>query len=292
MEGFVCLAPNVYRLAVTFPGCWTGVTLVTGKDNILIDSGGCAETVDSDIVPALEKLGLSLDIIHWVALTHIHGDHVGGCARLRQLAPQIKVACFSDSQERLREPLVYSKKIRAAFPAYSPPAPSVLEGLEPDRLLKDGDTLGPLRLLHTPGHDTDACCYFDERTQTLITGDSLQLNGTVSQGCALLMDAEGYKRTLARLVRMDIRNIVCGHPYLPLGAEALGREAASAYLAACVDCQGHDAGFVHGMQAAGTEDPATIARALIREVGGIVPDHLFLPLYTVTQYMHKGERAE
>ena len=42
MEKFVCLAPNVYRLAVTFPGCWAGAVLVTGAENILVDTGGCA----------------------------------------------------------------------------------------------------------------------------------------------------------------------------------------------------------------------------------------------------------
>ena len=38
MEKFVCLAPNVYRLAVTFPGCWAGAVLVMGEENILIDT--------------------------------------------------------------------------------------------------------------------------------------------------------------------------------------------------------------------------------------------------------------
>lgn len=88
MEKFVCLAPNVYRLAVTFPGCWAGAVLVTGAENILVDTGGCAETVDSDIVPALRELGLGIEDIHWMALTHIHGDHVGGCARLRAAKPE------------------------------------------------------------------------------------------------------------------------------------------------------------------------------------------------------------
>ena len=290
MEKFVCLAPNVYRLAVTFPGCWAGAVLVTGAENILVDTGGCAETVDSDIVPALRELGLGIEDIHWMALTHIHGDHVGGCARLRQLNPNIKVACFADSLDRMRDPLTYSKAIRAAFPEYSPAAPAVLDGMEPDLLLKDGDRLGSLRLLHTPGHDTDACCYLDERTMTLITGDSLQLNGTVSQGCALLMDTEGYQKTLSRLQATPIENIVCGHPYLPLGAEAIGREAVQAYLSACVSCASHDEGFVHGMQAVGETDPAKIASALIREVGGKEPAYLFLPLYTVTQYMRKEDK--
>lgn len=290
MEEFKRLADHVYRVAVPFPGCWTGVALVTGARNILIDSGGCAETVDSCIVPALRGLGLGLEDIDWLALTHIHGDHVGGCARLRELAPQMKVAVYADSLERARDPLAYSKAIRARFPEHSAGAPKTLNGVEPDLLLRDGDRLGDLRLLHTPGHDTDSCCYLDERTKTLITGDSLQMNGTVSQGCALLMDVRGYARTLDRLRALEVENIVCGHPYLPLGAEAIGREAVRRYLDACAQCSDHDEGFVRGMLAAGVDDAPQIARALIREVGGREPEHLFLPLYTVTEYISKRRR--
>ena len=102
MEEFIRLAQNVYRLAVPFPGCWTGATLVLGKENVLIDTGGCADTVDSAIVPALAAMGLGLQDVSWLALTHIHGDHVGGCGRLRALAPHLKVAAFADSLERVR----------------------------------------------------------------------------------------------------------------------------------------------------------------------------------------------
>lgn len=285
METFKPIAGAVYRLAVPFPGCWTGVALVLGEENVLVDSGGCAETVDSDILPALTAMGMDLADIDWLALTHIHGDHVGGCARLRTLSPKLKIAAYAGSEARLADPLAYSREIRARFPGYSAEAPARLDGVKADRLLRDGDTVGPLTLLHTPGHDTNCCSYFDPRSQTLLTGDSLQLNGTASQGCALLMDVGSYKATLERLIAMPVGHLVCGHPYLPLGAGADGPEAVRQYLTACLGCFEHDRGFVSGMAAAGETDPAVIARALIRSVGGREPKHLFLPLYTVTGYL-------
>ncbi len=288
MEGFIRLAEHVYRLAVPFTGCWTGCVLITGKENILIDSGGCAETVDSCIVPALGQLSLSLSDITWLTFTHIHGDHVGGCSRLKALAPHLKVAVFEGSLAHMRDPLAYSAEIRARFPGYSAPTPARLDGAEPDRLLRDGERLGEITMLHTPGHDADSCCFLDPRTNTLITGDSLQMNGTVAQGCALLMDAGAYGQTLHRLMGMEIDNIVCGHPYLPLGPQALGREASRAFLEACAACHQHDEGFVQGMLAAGVSDAPEIARSLIRNVGGVEPRYLFLPLYTVTEYMKRS----
>lgn len=291
MEAFVQLTPDVYRLSVPFPGCWTGVTLVMGEENVLVDSGGCGETVDSCLVPALARLGLTLGDIAWVSLTHIHGDHVGGCGRIRELAPEVKFAAFRASADRLRDPLAYSKAIRARFPEHSAPAPARLCGVEAEVLMDDGDRLGNLQLVYTPGHDTDSCSFLDVRTRTLITGDSLQLNGTVSQGCALLMDVQGYHETLNRLMGMELDYIVCGHPYLPLGAEAIGPRAVREFLTACRLCDAHDGGFVAGMVAGGCSDPQAIARALIREVGGREPAHLFLPLYTVTEYINKRRQC-
>ena len=120
METFKRMANHVYRLRVPFMGSWTGVTLVRGDVNILVDSGGCAQTVDSAILPALEQLGMSLADIGWLALTHIHGDHVGGCARLKGLSPDLKIAAYADSAARLCDPLAYSRQIRAPFPSPQP----------------------------------------------------------------------------------------------------------------------------------------------------------------------------
>ena len=290
MEAFAPVAPDVYLLRVPFTGCWTGVVLVRGEENVLVDSGACGEAVDGCILPALKALGLSADDLHWLALTHIHGDHVGGAARLKELAPRMRVAVFEDSLKRARDPLAYSKQIRARFAGHGAPAPACLPGVEPDLLLRDGDAVGPLTLLHTPGHDTDSCCYLDARSRTLLSGDSLQQNGTVSQGCSLLMDAEGYGRTLERLMGMELQTIVAGHPYLPLGEGATGEAAVRQYLAQCLRCHAHDEGFVGGMLAAGVSDPVAIAKALIREVGGTEPRHLFLPLFTVHEYIRKRSR--
>ena len=53
------------------------------------------------------------------------------------------------------------------------------------------------------------------------------------------------------------------------------------------------AAFLREAWDSGEHDPAGLARGLIVKVGGVMPDFLFLPLYTVTQFldnMHvKGE---
>lgn len=284
------ITDDVLLLEVPFTGCWTGVTLVLSDSPILVDSGGRADTVDSTIVPALVDLGMELTDIDWVVATHIHGDHVGGVARLRELAPSLKLAVLTQSEQRMRDPLAYSREIRAKFPEQSPAPPPVLLGVEPDRLLEDGDTLGPLTVVHTPGHDSDACCFLDGRTGTLITGDSLQFNGTISQGCALLFEPRRYRDSIERLLTMPISNIVCGHPYLPLGEVALGEVESRRFLATCLACYEHDRGFIDGQAVAGQTDVLTIAERLVTAVDGRHPDHMFLPMHTVSAYL--AERQE
>ena len=237
MPEFVQVSPNIYRLQVPFGLSWTGVLLVRGPENVLIDSGAKVSDVDGVLLPALQKLGISLEQIDWLACTHCHGDHVGGHARIRALCPSIRVACFEGSAEKLADPLKFSRLIRAAFPCHSPEAPADLRGVAADRLLKDGAPLTPfLRLIATPGHDSDAVCWLDTRDHTLITGDSLQLNGTVSQGAALVMDLAGYRASLKKLANLSVDCILAGHDYLPMGDRADGAEAVKAYLDACGDC--------------------------------------------------------
>ena len=286
MPEFIQFRPNIYRLAVPFGGSWTGVTLVRGEKNVLIDSAARAEDVDEHILPALEKLGMTLQQIDFLCCTHCHGDHVGGHARIHELRPAIKIACFAGSKDKVENPLKYSKLIRAAFPAYSPEAPASLRGVEPDILLADGETLTPhLRLIHTPGHDTDTVCWLEENTMTLISGDSLQLDGTVSQGAALVMDLPGYLQTLKKLSELPIDCILPGHDYLPLGALAEGPEAVAQYLNACRASMERYAEFLRQAWDSGDHDPASLARRLIDHIGGTQPNFLFLPLYTVTQIL-------
>ena len=292
MARFEEIVPGILRLKVPFGAGWTAVTLIRGEENCLIDAAGCAANVDDTIVPALKAEGLRMDDIACVLLTHMHGDHVGGVARMKELNPALKAAVFRDSLERMREPRVYSRKIRSVYPAYSAPVPEVLEGCEPDILLGDGEGWGPLALIHTPGHDTDSCCWWHIPTGTLICGDSLQQRGTASQGCALLMDVPEYRESVARLMTIRVKNIVLGHAYLPLGDVFRGEEACRKLLVSCLCQDAADRAFVRGMAAAGVRDDVTIARELIRECGGKEPKYLFLPLYTVNGYYHETEREE
>ena len=282
MEQFMQIAENVYLLKVPFGPVWTGVVLLTGKENILIDSAATDTDVEEVLLPALKKLGI--EKIHYLINTHSHGDHIGGNFRLRQLM-DFKVAAWEGTAPKVEDPVPCAIATRTKFPAYSPAPQSFLKGVRVDVTLKDGEVLADrLQVLHTPGHDNDCVCLLDLPTKTLITGDSLQGNGTICQGVGFYKSLPEYLYTLDKLEKTEIENILCGHDYDGIGYLVKGRAYVQKALSYCrnrVDTYG---AFVKEHK---NEEPAKIAEALIENHGCGMPERLFMALYTVTEHLQE-----
>ena len=284
MEKFIQIAKDVYLLKVPFGPVWTGVILLRGEKNILIDSSATGEDVDTYVIPALKELGMQLRDIHYLINTHSHGDHIGGNARLRQLG-DFQVASFTGCKPKVEDPVPYAIATRTKFPAHSPAPQSFLKGVKVDVALADGEILeNRLQVFHTPGHDNDCVCLLDLPTGTLITGDSLQANGTICQGVGFYKSLPDYLYTLDKLDKLPIKNILCGHDYEGIGYWMEGEEnvrTALSYCRARVDAY-HNFIMEHKNQ-----EPADIATALINELGCGTPERLFMALYTVTEHLNK-----
>lgn len=273
------VADRINLLEIPFAGIWTGVYLVRHDRNILIDSGLNAEGVDGILVPALNALGLNVTNLDLLLCTHTHGDHIGGHARLRQLGVRT-IGVYEKGCDKLRNPLKYSKLIRAEFPGESAPAPAVLDGVEPDRIFHDGENIdADLRLIVTPGHDSDCVSFFESSTGTLLTGDSVQGNGTITQGCALYMNLPDYRASLGKLKSLPVKRVVTGHPFLPWERSEIENGKA---LTDCLELLEKYDTFLNSET---DRDPASLAVKLIRHLNGRVPGKLFLAMYTVREHL-------
>lgn len=287
MLHFEELYPDIYLLKVPFSGLWTGVLLIKGEENFLIDSGAKDTDVDQHIVPALAELGMDLHSIQWLLNTHSHGDHIGGHARIQNLAT-LKVAAHVSSAPKVADPVPYAIETRTKFPEHSPAPQCYLQGVPVDRILEDGEIIANrLQVIHTPGHDDDCVCWYDLKTKTLITGDSLQGNGTPAQGVGFYKNLEQYRSSLRKLQQLPIDNILCGHDYDEIGWNISGAEAVSKALQCCEAALTRYHHFILQQYQAGVTDPVELALALIRTHGCAMPEKLFLALYTVTQHLEQ-----
>ncbi len=83
---------GIYRLILPFDTVYTSVFLIKMPDEyVLVDCATTDEDVNKYIVPALDCIGISLEDVTKVVVTHDHSDHSGGLARVLALAPHIEV---------------------------------------------------------------------------------------------------------------------------------------------------------------------------------------------------------
>lgn len=73
---FEQVLPDTYLLKVPFGPVWTGIVLVRGEENVLVDSSHLEP--EEFLLPALAELGLGPSDVAWLLNTHVHGDHIGG----------------------------------------------------------------------------------------------------------------------------------------------------------------------------------------------------------------------
>lgn len=169
------LAPGVYRIPTT-PGDYVNVFAFVDDDGqvTLVDCGYF--TAPKRIVAALRHIGSDPSNVTRILLTHAHGDHAGGVARLRRLTGA-SVAVHGVEAGNLRtgrppevERLTVFARLTKLLPGdrFTP--------VEPDEQLTDGQSVpvaGGVRVIHTPGHTPGHVALLHERTGVLLTGDSL-----------------------------------------------------------------------------------------------------------------------
>ncbi len=290
MISFEPVIGNIRLLKVPFGDSFTGVVLIDGDTKILIDSGALESDVDNILIPALEKEGYTLADIMYLLNTHSHGDHIGGFARIRELAPGIQVVAARSDWKNVEDPAALAIRTRGKYPPYSPTPQSYLKGVKVDRIMDDGEVLADsLMLVETPGHDPGCVCWYDLKTKTIITGDSLQGNGTSSQGIGFYKDLNLYRYSLHKLAEMDIENILCGHDYDQIGVFIRGKKAVGEALKKCLSLTLFYQKYVDRMLRSGVTDPGQIAERLIREHGCGMPGYLFMAVYTVCEHIALSE---
>ena len=168
---------------------------VEGNNLSLVDTGsGIAPNM---VIPQLEQLGLRIEEVVRIVLTHGHMDHIGG---LREI-------CEHSSPE------IY---------VHENDADDVISlGIKSLRHLRDGDEIRlgrrNLRVLHTPGHTEGSVCLHD--SELILTGDTVFPGGYFGRTDLPSGDWRELIDSLDRLSRLEARVMLPGHGE-PLLSEA------------------------------------------------------------------------
>ena len=153
----------------------------------LVDTG--SGIAPNSVAPQLEQLGLKIERISKVIITHGHIDHVGGLTEIGEhCSPQVFIH-KNDADE------LDSLGIKS--PSY----------------LNDGDVIRlghrDLTVIHTPGHTEGSICLHDN--ELILTGDTAFPGGFFGRTDLPSGDWRKLIDSLDRLSRLNVRIMLPGH---------------------------------------------------------------------------------
>jgi len=186
---------------------------------ILVDAG--MQSDGKKILEYLPKLGRGPSDVKTIVLTHGHFDHVRGAAALK-VATGGKVEVHEDDADFVSGKAKYPPPggaMGVAFRAMSPFFRTT--PVEPDQRLKEGDKVGRLTVIHTPGHTPGSISLFDEMARVLFVGDTVRfLNGKLEgPPPRFTLDMIRAKASIERLASLNFQVVLSGHGD-PLKSEA------------------------------------------------------------------------
>ncbi|MFX3632118.1 MAG: MBL fold metallo-hydrolase [Candidatus Pristimantibacillus sp.] len=128
------------------------------------------------IIEAAKEIGKPITRI---VLTHAHSDHIGALDQLKRQLPSVSVY-ISARDSRL---LAGDRSLDSGEPNTDirggVPKPNQIQ-TKPDVFLQDGDRVGSLRAIATPGHTPGSMSFLDTRGNELIAGDAWQTRGGIA----------------------------------------------------------------------------------------------------------------
>ena len=169
-----------------------------------------------------------------ILLTHAHTDHVGSVdALMTKLSTGTELISNARSLPLLQKPPDKSLKAGNAYGKIKGGLPGI--DAKPTRLLSEGEMIGSLRAIDTPGHIPGHMSFLDERDGTLYAGDALTSMGDVRVSSNppwffpipkfVTWNANAAVESAEKLLSYRIERFACGHGGVKSGGTAALRNA-------------------------------------------------------------------
>jgi len=188
--------------------------VIDGGSELAIVDSGLGLGVD-DICANMSRLGLALDRLRHILITHSHNGHWGGADLLRNKTGATVWAHAGAAP--LMADITHDPGIRlnlrfGRYPANYMPQPCAV-----DNTFREGDSIsvGEVRVqvIHTRGHTADSCCLLldSDGRRSLFTGDTVFYGGKLGilnlESCVLA----DYRADIGKLAGLKVDNLFPGH---------------------------------------------------------------------------------
>ncbi len=191
------IIPGIHQLQIPIPNNplgHTNVYIVRGNDGyLMIDAGWNSERALESMKEQLAEIGIGLQDISRIVVTHSHADHYGLTGRLRQhtqadislhyLEKDLLASRFENMKElMLRTEQWFNRNgVPADIFPKSRMAPSERRRFNnptmPDSTLRGGETISTgifnLEVFWTPGHSPGHICLYEKNEKILFAGDQV-----------------------------------------------------------------------------------------------------------------------
>lgn len=232
------IVTGVHQLRIPFPegiDRFTNAYVIEGnRGSILVDCGWDSSEAIWAFREELRVERLSFEDINWVVVTHVHPDHFGLAAKLRELCGAKIIMHRADAELIHSRYVDYAELVEATgkmLLSAGVPADETDEmreasvwtaqfvtAVEPDVVVEDGDSVSngtfQLEVLHTPGHTPGHICLYDPRKKRLFCGDVILFDAIPHVGMHPQSGSDpvgDYMQSLEYLGQKSVSFVFPGH---------------------------------------------------------------------------------
>ena len=239
--------PNIFMIQVPLPnnplGHLNSYLINSDEKKVLIDTGLNFKQSFQSLCEDLNAIGIKLEEITDILLTHFHADHVGLLPHLRIKSKHAKILIHQAEVELSKLILGgdrnFNERIESLFKANGVPTSLIYNvgkshpalssqqayeeivksaiGLQEGHKIEVGDY--EFKVIWTPGHSPGHICLYEPRMKILLAGDHIlpRITPHISKFMENSSPLTDYIKSLRKVEALDIKLVLPAHEDIFIG---------------------------------------------------------------------------